>query len=674
MFLPVFLSKGVKMKKSFFALALFLILLSCPAFAAWYFDADSVTVDLTITSSLSIERQGSAELDYVTSEVTFIPKNTESQSVLSIVAIPKPDSVKEGDYVFRWESPVPADPGFDINARVKTRNTFDEVKKISFPYTGFPSDIEHYTEPSENIDSNHSKIIDQASELAAGESDYYKVVFKMADWTKDAVKYDLSTINTKATHKASWVLAKKDGVCDEITTLFIALLRAVGIPARFVAGVAYTESPEFPKKWGAHGWAEVYFPGTGWVPFDVTYGEYGYVDPTHIKMKEAFDSAESDMRHEWLGHGVQVSANPIVVSAELVKHEGTTKDNVKIAVDAVQNDVGIGSYDLVEVTVTNTRDSYVATTIYIAKIAELEMEKSSQAIMLMPLETRKFYWLVKVLDSLDPHYTYTFPITVADMRNTSAESAFYVLPGATVFSKEEMESVMNAAEKEAEKIYSKKLELNCSQKKGFYYVYDDPELECSVKNTGNFPFKGLSFCFKDECQQADLAISQEKFFPYTLHSPKPGINKVQFTIEGTDVAKSFFYDLDVMDEPKVSIDELEYPSQLEFDKPYDVVFTIKKSSASVPINLTMKFDAAGMEKSVEIPALNVDKKFQFNLDSTDLSMKPNIFIVSVDSSDQNGKLYTQKEQFEIKLVNVTFSQKLVIWLHDLDRWLRGLFD
>ena len=72
------------------------------------------------------------------------------------------------------------------------------------------------------------------------------------------------------TEPATWVYDNRQGVCDELTGLFISMLRELGIPARFVSGVSYTNLPEFAKPWGGHGWAEVWFPDVGWVPFDVT--------------------------------------------------------------------------------------------------------------------------------------------------------------------------------------------------------------------------------------------------------------------------------------------------------------------------------------------------------------------------------------------------------------------
>ena len=59
--------------------------------------------------------------------------------------------------------------------------------------------------------------------------DLFIVVYKLAEWVKTNVNYDLSTLTASVSQKASWVLDNKEGVCDEITNLFIALSRALGI-------------------------------------------------------------------------------------------------------------------------------------------------------------------------------------------------------------------------------------------------------------------------------------------------------------------------------------------------------------------------------------------------------------------------------------------------------------
>ena len=65
------------------------------------------------------------------------------------------------------------------------------------------------------------------------------------------------------------------GNCTDFHTLFIALARASGIPARWNMGfpLAYGAgepggAPQEVK--GYHCWAEFYAPGAGWVPVDIS--------------------------------------------------------------------------------------------------------------------------------------------------------------------------------------------------------------------------------------------------------------------------------------------------------------------------------------------------------------------------------------------------------------------
>ena len=204
------------------------------------------------------------------------------------------------------------------NDPIRVRN------KVNFPLQTIPDDAWIYTEPAEIIDQNDA-IVRLASELAAGEDDLTVIVDKIAAWTTQNIKYSLSTVNAEASLKSSWVLANREGVCDELTALFISLLRSLRIPARFVVGTSYTNSPLFDYQWGPHGWAEVYFPGYGWIPYDVTYGQYGFVDATHIKAYDSLDAGKISTRFSWRGRQVALKirgfSTGVTITAHSVKVE-----------------------------------------------------------------------------------------------------------------------------------------------------------------------------------------------------------------------------------------------------------------------------------------------------------------------------------------------------------------
>lgn len=66
------------------------------------------------------------------------------------------------------------------------------------------------------------------------------------------------------------VLALRAGVCQDFAHLFIAVARAMGVPARYVSG--YIHSPgERAITTASHAWAEAWVAGKGWIGFDATH-------------------------------------------------------------------------------------------------------------------------------------------------------------------------------------------------------------------------------------------------------------------------------------------------------------------------------------------------------------------------------------------------------------------
>jgi len=69
---------------------------------------------------------------------------------------------------------------------------------------------------------------------------------------------------------AVWACNAKHGNCTDFHSLFIAMMRAEGIPARFVIGFPLPPGKEQGVIPGYHCWAEFYMAGKGWVPVDIS--------------------------------------------------------------------------------------------------------------------------------------------------------------------------------------------------------------------------------------------------------------------------------------------------------------------------------------------------------------------------------------------------------------------
>ena len=95
------------------------------------------------------------------------------------------------------------------------------------------------------------------------------------------------------------VLKLKRGVCQDFAHLFVAICRAMGVPARYVSG--YIHSGVGRVGAGAsHAWAEAYLPGTGWIGYDPT--NPTRVGENHIRLAVGRDYMDaSPTRGTYLG-------------------------------------------------------------------------------------------------------------------------------------------------------------------------------------------------------------------------------------------------------------------------------------------------------------------------------------------------------------------------------------
>ena len=80
--------------------------------------------------------------------------------------------------------------------------------------------------------------------------------------------------DTDTTHPATTAaeaFALSSGVCQDLTHIFIAAARSLGVPARYIGGYLRRADGVVHQTAG-HAWAEAYIDGLGWVAFDAANG------------------------------------------------------------------------------------------------------------------------------------------------------------------------------------------------------------------------------------------------------------------------------------------------------------------------------------------------------------------------------------------------------------------
>ena len=126
-----------------------------------------------------------------------------------------------------------------------------------------------------------------AEQITAGKTNWFdkaKAVesyFGNSEYTYD--QKNVAVPDTNEDYVDQFLFETKRGYCDNFSTSMAVMLRALGIPTRWVKGYTGGEFLEYSKddsskqyyqvtNNNAHSWVEVFFPNQGWVPFEPTKG------------------------------------------------------------------------------------------------------------------------------------------------------------------------------------------------------------------------------------------------------------------------------------------------------------------------------------------------------------------------------------------------------------------
>lgn len=111
-----------------------------------------------------------------------------------------------------------------------------------------------------------------AADVTAGKKTPLDKARAIYDYVLSTMKYDKPSGAGQGWGNGDilWACDKRYGNCTDFHALFIGLMRASGVPARFSMGYAVPSTPERGEIAGYHCWADFYVDGAGWIPVDAS--------------------------------------------------------------------------------------------------------------------------------------------------------------------------------------------------------------------------------------------------------------------------------------------------------------------------------------------------------------------------------------------------------------------
>lgn len=255
-----------------------------------------------------------------------VPREWDSQKAVKIISVQPPplaeyEDPEHGNRMLFWDfGREPEKPSYrvDIKFRLESYEVHAEIdpERVG-SYDKTSKEYALYTR-SEHTICITPEIEQMTREAVGDEKNPYMQAERIFKFVRKKVRYKMHRLERGVGTKVLLNFPVKDektgeeyyeGACDQQHMLFIALCRAVGIPARAVVGfvgwdpwtkeediglflpIELNLSPEglagtqHYTATGLHVWAEFYLEGYGWIPVEVTGNRFGHWNTRLIMSK-----------------------------------------------------------------------------------------------------------------------------------------------------------------------------------------------------------------------------------------------------------------------------------------------------------------------------------------------------------------------------------------------------
>ncbi|MCW1310043.1 MAG: transglutaminase-like domain-containing protein, partial [Candidatus Nanoarchaeia archaeon] len=391
-----------------------------------------------------------------------------------------------------------------------------------------------------------------ASEIVQGAIDYYDAILRLFNWIRKNIKYDESLIYVSSVNTSpAYVLKSRKALCSGFSSLFVAFLRSVGIPARNVFGIAHSG-----KEMREHMCVDIYIPENGFVEFDPTYGQFGYVDASHIRLYADNTSNAVETVYSYEGNASILYSN-YSFSYELINYSSSfdaleSKAYLSKEIAACDDNV------LLILEIKNPLNSYVLTSAMITKVKDLELVYGDEysSVVIPPLSSKQIHYVFHTQKNLKPNALYINPILIFVFGAREINLNLTINPKIT--ERTRLDEIIITQENVSIEKNILRADILISPNKTAFPT----NIFLKLKNVGNTILKnvGLKINYSNISYNYDLGmflITQEKEFKYQLEIPnETGSYKVNVYLEYAN--KTDHYESILIVKEKTLIDYLIY--------------------------------------------------------------------------------------------------------------------
>lgn len=166
----------------------------------------------------------------------------------------------------------------ELGFKVSTQER--QTRKLIDTGAPVPVEIQKYLQPDWWVPTD-GQVAEIAQSIQKDKNGILEKARAVYDWVVENTSRD-PNVKGCGLGVVEVTLSKRSGKCADLSSVYVALARNIGVPAREVFGLRLGKKAEQDITGGYHCWAEFYLPGTGWVA----------VDPADVRKKMLIDKLE----------------------------------------------------------------------------------------------------------------------------------------------------------------------------------------------------------------------------------------------------------------------------------------------------------------------------------------------------------------------------------------------
>jgi len=322
--------------------------------------------------------------------------------------------------IHKWEETD--ELGYEFKVSVRT----DSVPPLSaLPSSlDIPSDIRPFLSQQDYTLSTQAMEA-QVNEIVRDAQNPFEEAVRIGNWVNSNIEYDISY--GAVILDAPQVFKQRRGTCDEFAHLFISMVRSIGIPARYVSGVVYGTlgiDEEGSLDWYNHGWAEVWLGE--WVPFDPTYGQFGFVDGSHVRFASVPSQKDLDARLEWIPNTVKLDVGELEYTIDVLETANFSEPLQTLEIEPI-GEVDEAESISVKAKVTGG-DACVGTKVRLVHHEDFTGSNLEQLVITCPGEQKDLEWTLQGPEDLEEGYSYSYEVIISNGHSEIREPVVFNKP------------------------------------------------------------------------------------------------------------------------------------------------------------------------------------------------------------------------------------------------------